>query len=152
MRPADPDECWGWRGSRNPKGYGRLGRTGGKSIALAHRVSWEIHFGEIPEGLCVLHRCDNPPCTNPSHLWLGSVADNQADMREKGRAVYPPRHSGETHPTAKLTQAQVDQIRARYVPRVYTYAKLAQDFGVHPGTIKRILANDTWATRPATES
>lgn len=74
-------ECWGWRRKVNNHGYGRVGDL------YAHRVSYEIHVGPIPAGLQVLHRCDNPPCSNPSHLFLGTVTDNMRDMWAKGRGV-----------------------------------------------------------------
>lgn len=81
--------CWLWTANRLPKGYGVInvgGRAG--SQQLAHRVSWELHFGPIPDGLWVLHRCDNPPCVRPDHLFLGTVQDNVDDMVTKGRANF----------------------------------------------------------------
>jgi hypothetical protein len=78
--------CWRWTGPTNYRGYGQI-RKGGAATRnlLAHRVSWALHRGPIPEGLCVLHRCDDPPCTNPDHLWLGTIEDNNRDSRLKGR-------------------------------------------------------------------
>jgi HNH endonuclease len=96
------DECWLWSGSTNKKGYGRItlgSRAAG--VERAHRVSWLLFRGEIPDGLCVLHRCDNPPCVNPSHLFLGTKRDNTADMVSKGRMVAPPVHRGDMHPLRK---------------------------------------------------
>lgn len=81
------DECWTWIGARDANGYGRLSLPGRGTIG-AHRVSWELHRGEIPDGLCVLHRCDNPPCVWPEHLFLGTHADNVADRIAKGRSRY----------------------------------------------------------------
>lgn len=80
-------ECWEWTASRNSYGYGQLAVVlpSGKRPRLAHRLSWELHVGPIPEGMCILHRCDNPPCVNPSHLFIGTKADNYRDMRAKGR-------------------------------------------------------------------
>lgn len=76
-------ECWEWQGYRIDKGYGRLRHEGGKK--LAHRVSYEAFVGAIPDGMCVLHKCDNPPCVNPDHLFLGTNLDNVKDCINKGR-------------------------------------------------------------------
>ena len=85
----DPDVCWEWRKSDRARfGYGRLrmfedGRQVGRP--MAHRVSWELFRGPIPDGMYVLHRCDNPPCVNPDHLFLGTKGDNNRDTFRKGR-------------------------------------------------------------------
>lgn len=86
------DDCWLWTGSRKPHGYGEL-NIGGKAI-LAHRVSWLLHNqGTILSDQCVCHRCDNPTCVRPDHLFLGTQAENLADMRAKGRAYVEPKHT-----------------------------------------------------------
>jgi hypothetical protein len=84
---GEPGECWEWQRSRNADGYGQFKLASGESPQRASRVAWMLSFGDIPDGLWVLHRCDNPPCCNPAHLFLGTAADNHADMRAKGRAA-----------------------------------------------------------------
>lgn len=81
------NECWEWSGARDQCGYGVLRRDPAHRSAQCHasRISWEIHNGKIPDGLQILHRCDNPPCVNPSHLWIGTNAQNIADAIAKGR-------------------------------------------------------------------
>jgi hypothetical protein len=93
-------DCWTWAGSRSAKGYGRL-NVGG-AVCQAHRVSWELHRGAIPSDLFVLHRCDNPPCVNPDHLFLGTALDNSRDMVSKGRQKFPKGHLGKTFPCRHL--------------------------------------------------
>jgi hypothetical protein len=86
------DRCWPWTGAGRGNGYGHVHRSGrGATTTLAHRLSWEIHHGPIPEGLFVLHRCDNPRCVNPAHLFLGTQKTNIHDMIGKGRRHNTPR-------------------------------------------------------------
>lgn len=86
VKSADPNGCWGWTGTTQPFGHGRIAAPGVPAkMLMAHRVSWEIHHGAIPVDLRVLHHCDNPPCTNPRHLFLGTLSDNSRDMVKKGR-------------------------------------------------------------------
>lgn len=85
------DGCWRWQGAVARVGYGVLGAGDAdqpKRLIYAHRASWELHYGPIPDGLCVLHTCDNRCCVNPAHLWLGTRADNIHDMIAKGRAKW----------------------------------------------------------------
>lgn len=85
--PLADECCWEWTGYRDERGYGRLSsRVSGVTKTIsAHRLSWQIYKGEIPPGLCVLHKCDNPPCVNPDHLFLGNQRDNMLDCSSKGR-------------------------------------------------------------------
>lgn len=84
---GEHDRCWEWQGGKNPKGYGRVKRAG--SHESTHRVAYELHNGEGPGDLFVCHHCDNPPCANPSHLFLGTQSDNMVDAVEKGRVSTP---------------------------------------------------------------
>jgi hypothetical protein len=127
--------CWLWQDTFMQQGYGRWAGT------LAHRYSWVLYVGEIPDGLSVLHRCDNPPCVNPAHLFLGTQQDNLADMREKGHQV-----RGELQGGAILTEELVRAIRKRY--RRYSHVNgtgaIARDLGVSLITIWKVVMRHTW--------
>lgn len=98
------DECWYWLGAKKGRGYGHIWLNG--HMLAAHRIAWILSYGEIPLGTCVLHKCDNPACVNPSHLFLGNNLDNTLDMVAKKRHYY-----GETHYNAKLTEEDILNIR-----------------------------------------
>ena len=108
VKRAALEDCWEWQGCRNPKGYGQIKTTVG---SLAHRFSFFLHYGELPYGYHVCHRCDNPRCVNPNHLFLGTDMANQHDSIAKGRAR---KARGTAAPTAKLTPFAVREIRARF--------------------------------------
>ena len=129
------DACWEWLGRKDEKGYGRIG-FGGKPNRRAHRVAWETQRGSIPEGQCVLHRCDNPGCVRPSHLFLGTQAENIADRHKKGRDNAAK--AGSKHFKAKLTDAQVREMRALH-GRGWTQQRLADRFGVSRGNVSKIV-------------
>ena len=129
------DGCWVWTGkSFGDFGYCRYGKT------LVHRKSWELTFGKIPEGKLVLHKCDNPPCVRPSHLYVGTQKDNVRDMHERGRAVINPVY-GEKNKLAKLTNAEVSRIRGLFDGRHGEMKRLAAQFDVSLAQISRILNN-----------
>ena len=135
------DDCWEWTACKS-NGYGRIGRGGkGGKMEQAHRVSWEFHNGEIPDGLQVLHTCDNPPCCNPGHLFLGTPAVNAADRDTKGRQAD---FRGEGNSSARLTEAQVVEIRRRHNAGE-TQAALGIEYGVANQHVSGIVNGKKWA-------
>ena len=134
--------CWIWSGTRNQRGYGQLligGRKG--HWTAAHRVSMHLYQGfDLESPLLVCHHCDNPPCVNPEHLFIGTQSDNTIDRERKGRG----RDSrGENGPRAKLTWAQVMEIKARAKTRE-TQMELAKAFGIKQPQISRIIRGENW--------
>lgn len=123
-------DCWSWSGATR-NGYGVLGRgRRDEGLVYAHRLAWELVNGPIPEGMCVLHACDNRICTNPEHLWLGTKTDNNRDMSAKGRHVGGRR----------LTVEQVREIR-RSADRVRV---LSERFGVSVSAIYQVRSGRNW--------
>lgn len=135
--------CWLWIGRKNSQGYGYfwLGTKQDGKDRIAHRVAYEIAHGCLPSGMHVLHRCDNPSCVRPDHLWAGTHTDNMHDMFSKGRRR-PAR--GERNGNSRLTMREVNEIRDAYVPKVVTCKILARRYGVTPPTIHRIICGRTW--------
>lgn len=136
------DGCWRWTGNGDLRGYGRIG-AGGKSggFILAHRLSYQMHKGQIPDGMVVMHECDNPSCVNPAHLRAGTASENIRDSFAKGRKVcVPPLHRGEDQHLAKLDDNKVRVIRASKK----TNSELAREFGVSLCSIARARARMTW--------
>lgn len=124
--------CWEYTGPRNKKGYGHAGYIG-----LIHRLSYEYYVGEIPEGMLVCHQCDNPPCFNPAHLFVGTESDNAMDSARKLR-----HHIGEKNPKAKLTDKKVVEIINLGKEKEVVW--LAKKYGVDRDTIDSILSGRTW--------
>jgi hypothetical protein len=150
--------CWIWTGATDAAGYGQ-------KVVLTHRLMYEIAYSQKPSNF-VLHRCDNPSCFRPSHLFDGTAADNSRDMMVKGRSSagkprpserganhYTKRRglslSGEHSPSAKLTQSQVAQIRREYSPHGRngkSGARLARELGVHISTVQKVASGRNWST------
>jgi hypothetical protein len=131
--------CLEWTRGRDNDGYGcvwMLGKT--KKV---HRLMWEFTNGELPKDVCVLHRCDNPACCNPNHLFTGSVKDNSVDMVSKGRSA-----KGSKDANSVLTEEQVSEIRKEYVrgSSKHGSGSLAKKYGVHFHTILFIVNGKTW--------
>jgi len=128
-------------------GYGRVWVS--LETVYAHRVAWALAHGPVPAGLYVCHHCDNPPCVNPAHLFIGTASDNARDMAAKGRARNDPRR-GTRHALAKLTEADVREIRRRYAPSYSrktgpnTGPALAREYGVSRSLIHRIVRGESW--------
>ena len=131
------DECWLWRANVTA-GYGQIRRSSTVSIQ-AHRASYEIAHGPIPDGLCVLHSCDNPLCVNPGHLSLGTLADNNADCRKKGRHNCG-RAAGEQHSRAKLTLEDVTEIRSSSA----LHREIALKFNISKSHVSNIRSGKLW--------
>ncbi len=131
--------CWTWTASRNWDGYGQS--WDGERLWIAHRFAWTLVNGPIPDGLCVLHRCDNPPCVRPDHLFLGTNAVNVADRERKGRGNQP---AGGANGRAKLTEAAVREIRRRAAIGE-SHSALGRAFGVSNVIAGRVVRRETWA-------
>lgn len=131
-------ECWEYKEYRNQDGYGVITGDGDRKL-LTHRVAFMSKNGKIPDGMRILHKCDNPPCCNPSHLILGTQADNIKDMHDKGRAVAL---NGEKHHKSKLKEQDVITIRKEY--GVKDRFQLSKEYGVHHNTIMWIVQRKTW--------
>jgi len=137
-------DCWEWTGYFDTSGYGQISMSG--RALLAHRISYVIHHPltiDLREHreICVCHTCDNRKCVNPSHLFLGSVADNNRDREAKGRGNQP---KGEKHRDAKLTEQQVREIRIKYANGGISLRQLALEYGINFGTVGKIISRKLW--------
>ena len=140
-KSGGPDACWIWQAGINSDGYGQI-KINGKMIK-SHRFAWLIVNGAIPHEMCVCHHCDNRCCVNPLHFFLGTRLDNSRDRDKKGRNI---NHKGEKHGRAKLTLAQVQEIRKLHAIGNITYPKLGAMFGVDRTTIGYIITQKHWKT------
>lgn len=125
------NDCWVWTGRKTKFGYGMASIK--RRRIDTHRLSWEMHNGLIPKGMCVLHKCDNPPCVRPDHLFLGTQKDNVNDMVQKERA------------TSSLCAKDVREIRALYAGGGVTMKAIGAQFGIHKGTVRGIIKRLRWA-------
>ena len=143
---GEPDVCWVWLRGRRSDGYGILYLPGGKQVR-AHRLSYELSSGKIPDGLFVLHKCDNPPCCNPNHLFIGTQADNLRDMIEKGRrgktGYKPGSQIGEKNYGSKLTEEDIREIRF-YLGSGISHESISIMFDVSRGLITQINTGKIW--------
>lgn len=132
------DDCWEWVGGTfNHAGYGEFRLPTGH--IGAHRQAWELVYGLIPENTCVLHKCDNPRCVNPAHLFLGTHADNVADKVAKGRGA-----CGEKQGQSKLTAEKVIAIRDEYTGKRGEQPIIAKKYGVTQSVVSEIVTGKAW--------
>lgn len=147
VKKGKANDCWLWIKLLDKKmGYGRT-KIGGKAQG-SHRKAFEFAVGKIPKGLCVCHKCDNPPCCNPNHLFLGTHKDNMQDAARKGRFKWNgiiPGLKGEKSPMAKLTEVEVVEIKKMSGTQKFTQTFLAQKYGVGQDEISRIVNGKRWA-------
>lgn len=140
-KDLDKSRCWEWKSKR---GTGQRPYTKYKNKSWnTSRLAWFLLNGEIPKGMCVCHKCDNPPCCNPEHLFLGTVQDNVDDRERKGRNKMPLSR-GEEHGHHKLSESDVKEIRFLYFTTSHSYRSLAEKFGVSFGEIRNIVKLKNW--------
>ncbi len=133
---SSKDKCWSWKSTMRGL-YGSIKSVGGKKVS-AHRLAYKLSYGEIPDSQCVLHKCDNPKCVNPSHLFLGTRGDNNRDRARKGRSN-PTR--GELSVKAKLKDSEVSEIRRLYSTGKIRQKDLAMMFHVDQSNVSVIVNN-----------
>ena len=139
-------DCWEWTASKDEKGYGYIGvpdDAGDFHTKKAHRITYEFFVGPIPEGMHVLHHCDNPSCVNPDHLYAGSNADNVRDREERGRSAKPPIVCGRRNGNAVLTESDVIRIRERALGGE-SERSIADQAGVGRSTVHHVIDGTSW--------
>ena len=137
------EECWEWKKGTTADGYGVFHY--GNSSIRTHRFSYQLHNRKLEAQECVCHSCDNPKCVNPNHLWIGTRAENNADMEAKGRAVHIVQKSGENNSNAELTVSEVIAIRVmsrKGMPQ----ARIANYIGISPATVCMIVGGERRAS------
>ncbi|MEE9395204.1 MAG: HNH endonuclease [Planctomycetota bacterium] len=137
---APPGECWEWQGVRSGDGYGAIRWPGFSYKIGAHRASWMVRHGPIRGDQWILHRCDNPPCVNPDHLYLGDASQNMKDAYERGGKVAM---HGSKSPNAKLSAGKVKEMRQRHRGGE-SAASMCADYGVSKATAHRAIVGISW--------
>ena len=140
--------CWLWTGCKDRKGYGRFPKNLGGRRFLgrgAHQYAWVSSFGELPPGKVVCHRCDVSHCVRPSHLFAGTIADNNRDMWSKGRGVTPFSRRGSASSSSKYTEEVVLTLKKEYAIGGTTQRQLAIAHGMPLGTVQSILSGRNWS-------
>lgn len=138
VRKASGDDCWLWTASAAGKGYGQIKVPGTRRQEYAHRLSYRIHFGDIPDGMMVCHKCDTPLCVRPDHLFLGDAAVNLGDMAAKDRHLY-----GERNTEHRLVEAEVNRI-FDLADLGWTQGRIAKEVGTGQMNVCRILRGERW--------
>lgn len=138
VNKSEPGGCWVWSGARREHGYGQFSVVAGTTPVRAHRFSWELVNGKIPAGMVVCHKCDNPPCVNPDHLFLGTKRDNTLDAMRKGRLKWPDVRG--KNPNAKITASQALEIRSANGRHI----DIARLYGISPSSVGQIKSGVQW--------
>lgn len=155
VKVGSPDECWPWQGTSVPRGYGQFTIDRFNKNRYSHRVAYQLTVGPIPDGLFILHKCDNPPCCNPAHLFPGTPLDNVKDMYQKGRAAVGDKNGARLHPEriargekkSKLKLEQVLEIR-RLHGEGYSYPEISKKTGIRAGCVGKVARRELWKHIP----